>query len=620
MSKVIGIDLGTSNTCVAIMDGDTPKVIINEEGSRTTPSIVAYIKDDVVVGQAAKRQAITNSENTIYSIKRLMGMKYDELGKAEKTLPYKVCALENGLSGVKIRDKNMTPPEVSAKILQKMKKAAEAFLGESITKAVITVPAYFNDSQRQATKDAGKIAGLEVLRIVNEPTAAALAYGLNKKKNGTIVVFDCGGGTHDVSVLEIDNDVVEVLSTNGDTHLGGDDIDGIIMNWIVDEYKKDSGFDLSKDKMAAQRLKEAAEKAKIELSSSNSTNINLPFITADASGAKHLSLDLSLAKFEQMINTFAEKTIVPCKQALIDAKIKPEDIDEVILVGGSTRIPLIQKRVREFFGKEPNKSVNPDEAVALGAAVQAGILTGDVTDLLLLDVTPLTLGIETLGGVMTALIEKNTTIPTRKSQLFSTAADGQTSVEVVVLQGERKLAKDNRILGKFSLDDIPVAPRGTPQIEVTYDLDANGILNVYAKDKATNKEQKVTITSSSGLSKDEVNRMQSEAKMFEDEDRKKIEQINLKNIAETLVFSTEKTLRENESKISDDIKADINCNIENLKSTITSNNFDVMQLEYEKLMQSSYKMSEQLYKNSENTVHQSTMTEQENVVEAEVVQ
>ena len=623
MSKVIGIDLGTTNSCVAIMDGSEPKVIINEEGARTTPSVVAYLKDDVVVGQAAHRQAITNPENTVYSAKRLIGMKYDDLGPAEKNFPFKVVKLNNGGAGVEVQGKKLTPPEISAKVLQKMKKAAEAFLGETVTKAVITVPAYFNDSQRQATKDAGKIAGLEVLRIVNEPTAAALAYGLTKKKKGKVVVFDCGGGTHDVSVLDIDEDLVEVLSTNGDTHLGGDDVDNLVMDWIVAEFKKEQGVDLSKDKMALQRLKEAAEKAKIELSSAAQTQVNLPFITADASGPKHLNLTLSLSKFEQMITPFVDKTIAPCKQALADANLKPADIDEVVLVGGSTRIPLIQRRVKEFFGKDPNKSVNPDEAVALGAAVQAGILTGNVKDLLLLDVTPLTLGIETMGGVMTPLINKNTTIPTRQSQVFSTASDGQTSVEVVVLQGERKLAKDNRLLGRFHLDGIPPAPRGVPQIEVSYDIDANGILNVHAKDKATGKEQKVTITASSGLSKEDVARMQEEAQRFEEEDKKKVEQINTRNSADTLAYSIEKTLSENEDKVPDDVKADVRAKVDSLKEALKTDNHDDIKARHDELMKASFKMSEVLYKAAPPPPEPETTTastQDDNVIEAEVVE
>lgn len=627
MSRVIGIDLGTTNSCVAIMDGNEPKVIINEEGARTTPSIVAYLKDDTVAGQSAKRQAITNPENTIYSVKRLMGMKYAELANAEKNFPFKVVKLDNGDAGVAIRDKKLSPQEISAKVLQKMKKAAEAYLGEAVSKAVITVPAYFNDSQRQATKDAGKIAGLEVLRIVNEPTAAALAYGLNKNKKARVVVFDCGGGTHDVSILDIDEDLVEVLSTNGDTHLGGDDIDNLIIDWIVAEFKKDSGVDLSKDKMALQRLKEAAEKAKIELSSAPSTTINLPFITADAAGPRHLNLELLQSKFEQMITPFVDKTIAPCKQALADAGLKTEDVDEVILVGGSTRIPLIQKMVKNFFGKEPNKGVNPDEAVALGAAVQAGILTGDVTNLLLLDVTPLTLGIETMGGVMTPLINKNTTIPTRQSQVFSTASDGQTSVEVVVLQGERKLSRDNRLLGRFHLDGIPPAPRGIPQIEVSYDIDANGILNVHAKDKATGKEQKVTITASSGLSKDDIARMQNEAQRFEEEDKKRVEQINTRNSADTLAYQIEKAVKDNEGKIPDDVKTDVMAKLDSLKDALKGEDYDSIKHLQEELMQASYKMSEALYKNTEpsqpeNPAPEPTTqsTHNDNVIDAEIVE
>lgn len=625
MSKVIGIDLGTTNSCCAIMDGNEPKVIINEEGARTTPSIVAYIKEDIVVGQAAKRQAITNPEHTIYSAKRLMGMKYAELNSTEKGFPFKVVEMENGAAGVSLTDKTVTPQEISAKILQKIKKSAEAYLGESVTKAVITVPAYFNDSQRQATKDAGKIAGLDVLRIVNEPTAAALAYGLNKKKNGTIVVFDCGGGTHDVSVLEIDKDLVEVLSTNGDTHLGGDDIDNMIIDWIVAEFKKDAGVDLSKDKMALQRLKENAEKAKIELSSAQSTNINMPFITADVTGPKHLNLTLTLAKFEQMIDKFVEKTILPCKKAIEDAKVSLSKIDEIILVGGTTRIPLLQKRVKEFFGKEPNRSVNPDEAVALGAAVQAGILTGEVKDLLLLDVTPLTLGIETLGGVMTGLIERNTTIPTKKTQVFSTASDGQTTVEVVILQGERKLSKDNRLLGRFHLDGITSAPRGVPQIEITYDIDANGILSVHAKDKATGKEHKITITASSGLPKEDVGRMCEEAKQHEEDDRKRVEQINMRNSSDALVYATEKTLSENEVKLSSVLIADIRIKIDSLKEALKTDNYDTIKISHDELTTASFKMSEELYKsaNVEASTSQSEEAQQSKdaeVLEAEVVE
>jgi molecular chaperone DnaK len=620
MSRVIGIDLGTTNSCCAIMEAGEPKVIINEEGSRTTPSVVAYLKDDVVVGQAAKRQAVTNAENTIYSAKRLIGMKYDELNEADKKFPFNVVKLANDAAGVEIGGKKISPPEISAKVLQKMKKAAEAYLGEEVTKAVVTVPAYFSDAQRQATKDAGKIAGLEVLRIVNEPTAAALAYGLNKKKKAKVVVFDFGGGTHDVSVLDIDEDVVEVLSTNGDTHLGGDDIDNLIVGWIVAEFKKDSGVDLGNDKMALQRLREAAEKAKIELSSSQSSTISLPFITADATGPKHLSLELSLAKFEQMIASIVERTIAPCKKALSDSGLSTTEIDEVILVGGSTRIPLVQRRLKDFFGQELSKSVNPDEAVALGAAVQAGILTGDVKDLLLLDVTPLTLSIETMGQVSTPIIERNTTIPAKKSQVFSTAADGQTSVEIVILQGERKFSKDNRVLGRFHLDGIPSARRGEPQIEVSYDIDANGILSVHAKDKATGKEQNITITASSGLSKDDIARMTEDAEKYAEEDKKKLEQISTKNNADSLAYSVEKTLTENDEKIPEDIKADVRIKLDSLKELLKADNYDSIKVAHEELMKASFKMSESLYTNSTSEEVPFTQQQDDNVIEAEVVE
>src|SRR5690348_5471378 len=521
MGKIIGIDLGTTNSVVAVMEGGEPVVITNAEGARTTPSVVAFTKDgNRLVGQVAKRQAVTNPENTVYSIKRFMGRRFDEVSEEMKMVPYKVTQAGNDVRIV-AGGKDWSPPEISAMILQKLKQAAEDFLGQKVTEAVITVPAYFNDSQRQATKDAGRIAGLDVKRIVNEPTAAALAYGLDKKKDETIAVFDFGGGTFDISILEVGDGVVEVKSTNGDTHLGGDNIDQKLIDWIIDEFRKDQGIDLSKDKMALQRLREAAEKAKIELSSTMSTDINLPFITADASGPKHLNMSLTRAKFEQLVGDIINKTMGPVRPALKDAGVDPKKIDEVVLVGGSTRIPMVQKLLQDYFGKEPHKGVNHDEVVAVGAAVQGGVLGGDVKDVLLLDVTPLSLGIETLGGVMTKLIERNTTIPTRKSEVFSTASDNQTSVEIKVYQGERAMAKDNRMLGVFQLGNIPPAPRGIPQVEVTFDIDANGIINVSAKDKATNNEQKVTITTGSGLSKEEIDKMARDAESHASEDQKR---------------------------------------------------------------------------------------------------
>jgi molecular chaperone DnaK len=552
VSKIIGIDLGTTNSVVAIMEGDSPVVVTNPEGSRTTPSVVAFAKGsgERLVGQVAKRQAVTNPENTVFSIKRFMGRKYGEVSEEQKMVPYKVVQAGNGDARVEIEGKVYPPPEVSAMILQKMRDAAEQHLGEKVTKAVITVPAYFNDSQRQATKDAGQIAGLEVLRIVNEPTAAALAYGLDKKKDETIAVYDFGGGTFDISVLEVGEGVVEVKATNGDTHLGGDNLDQRVIDWIVAEFKKDQGIDLSKDKMALQRLKEAAEKAKCELSTTLETEINLPFVTADASGPKHLSLKLTRAKLEQLVGDLLEKTMGPVRQCMKDAGVDPGKIDEVVLVGGSTRIPRVQQLVKDYFGKEPHKGVNPDEVVAVGAAIQAGVLSGDVKDLLLLDVTPLSLGIETLGSVMTTLIERNTTIPTRKSETFSTAADGQTQVEIHVLQGERPRASDNRTLGKFHLVGLPPAPRGVPQIEVTFDIDANGIVNVSAKDRATGKSQAITITASSGLAKDEVEKMVADAQSHAEEDKAQREAIEARNRADTLVYTTEKTLAENKEKLS----------------------------------------------------------------------
>ncbi|HSF22882.1 MAG TPA: molecular chaperone DnaK, partial [Blastocatellia bacterium] len=549
MGKIIGIDLGTTNSVVAVMEGGEPVVITNSEGARTTPSVVAFTKDgNRLVGQVAKRQAVTNPENTIYSIKRFMGRRHDEVSEEMKMVPYKVTQAGNDVR-IQAGGKEWSPPEISAMILQKLKQAAEDYLGQKVTQAVITVPAYFNDSQRQATKDAGRIAGLEVMRIVNEPTAAALAYGLDKKKDETIAVFDFGGGTFDISILEVGEGVVEVKSTNGDTHLGGDNIDQRIIDWIIEEFKKDQGIDLSKDKMALQRLKEAAEKAKIELSSTMESEINLPFITADQSGPKHLVMKLTRAKFEQLVDDILQRTTGPCRAALEDAGLKPDKIDEVVLVGGSTRIPKVQQMVKEFFGREPHKGVNPDEVVAVGAAIQAGVLGGEVKDLLLLDVTPLSLGIETLGGVFTKLIERNTTIPTRKSEVFSTASDSQTSVEVHVLQGERAIAGQNRTLGKFHLIGIPPAPRGMPQIEVTFDIDANGIVNVSAKDLGTGREQKITITASSGLGKDEIDKMMRDAESHAEEDKLARERIEARNKLDGMIYSTEKTLSEHRDKV-----------------------------------------------------------------------
>ncbi len=599
MSKIIGIDLGTTNSVVSVMEGGQAVVIPNQEGGRTTPSVVGFTKSgERLVGQVAKRQAVTNPENTVYSIKRFMGRRFNEVTEEMKLVPYKVVAGENGDARVEINGKRYSPPEISAMILGKLKEAAEAYLGEKVTKAVITVPAYFNDSQRQATKDAGQIAGLEVMRIINEPTAAALAYGLDKKKNETIAVYDFGGGTFDISILEVGDGVVEVKSTNGDTHLGGDNIDQRIIDWLVQEFKKETGVDVSKDQMALQRLKEAAEKAKIELSTVLETEINLPFLTADASGPKHMNVKLTRARLEQMVADILDRAIGPCKQALADAGATPAQIDEVVLVGGSTRMPKVQQQVRDLFNKEPNKSVNPDEVVAVGAAVQGGVLGGEVKDVLLLDVTPLSLGIETLGGVFTRLIERNTTIPTRKSEIFSTASDNQTSVEIKVFQGERAMAGDNKLLGVFQLVGIPPAPRGIPQVEVTFDIDANGILNVTAKDKATNNEQKITITSSSGLSKDEVEKMARDAESHSGEDRKKKEEIESRNRADAMVYNIDKMLKEHRDKVSAaDAKA-VEDALEETKKAMQEGGIDRINQATSKLETASHKLAEAMYKSA----------------------
>ncbi len=597
MAKIIGIDLGTTNSVVAVMEGNEPKVIVNAEGSRLTPSVVGFAKNgERLVGQVAKRQAITNPENTVFSIKRFMGRKYDEVNEEMKMVPYHVVRASNNDVRVDISGKMYSPPEISAMILQKLKQAAEDYLGEKVDRAVITVPAYFNDSQRQATKDAGEIAGLKVERLVNEPTAAALAYGLDKKGNETIAVYDFGGGTFDISVLEVGEGVVEVKSTNGDTHLGGDNIDQRLIDWIVDEFKKDQGIDLSKDKMALQRLKEAAEKAKIELSSTAATDINLPFITADASGPKHLNMQLTRAKFEQLIGDIVNRTMGPLKQALQDAGVSPKDIDEVVLVGGSTRIPMVQKVVQDYFGgKEPHKGVNPDEVVAIGAAVQGGVLGGDVKDVLLLDVTPLSLGIETLGGVMTKLIERNTTIPTRKSEVFSTAADNQTSVEIKVHQGEREMASANKLLGAFHLVGIPPAPRGLPQVEVTFDIDANGIMNVSAKDLGTGKEQKITITSSSGLSKDDVERLVKDAETHASEDKQRREEIEAKNQLDSLTYQVEKMLSENREKLAGGDVQGLENAITEARKAMEQGGIDNLKRATDNLTKASHKLAEVMY-------------------------
>jgi molecular chaperone DnaK len=599
MGKIIGIDLGTTNSCVAVMEGGEPAVIQNSEGQRTTPSIVAFTsKGERLVGQPAKNQMITNPENTVYSIKRFMGRRYNEVPEEIKMVPYSVADIGNGVS-IDIQNKKYTPPEISAAILQKMKKTAEDYLGETVTDAVITVPAYFNDAQRQATKDAGRIAGLEVKRIVNEPTAASLAYGLDKgDKEQRIAVYDLGGGTFDISILELGEGVFEVKSTNGDTHLGGDNFDHRIINWLVDNFKKDYGIDLAQDRMALQRLRDAAEKAKIELSSTQTTDINLPFITADSSGPKHMQYNLTRAKFEQMIEDLVEKTKGPCQQAMNDAGAKPADIDEVILVGGSTRIPAVQKLVKELFQKEPHKGVNPDEVVAVGAAIQGGILGGEVKNVLLLDVTPLSLGIETLGAVFTRLIERNTTIPTRKSQIFSTAADNQTAVSIHVLQGEREMAAQNRTLGRFDLVGIPPAPRGVPQIEVTFDIDANGIVHVSAKDLGTGKEQKIRIESSSGLSDDEIKRMVKEAEAHAQEDKQEREKAETRNEADNLIYTTEKSLRDYGEKISEDDRKSIETAVADLRKAMESDQVGEIKTKVEALKQAAYKLAEEVYKST----------------------
>jgi molecular chaperone DnaK len=600
MAKVIGIDLGTTNSVVSVVEGGNPTVIANQEGSRLTPSVAGFTKEgEILVGQVAKRQAITNPENTVFSIKRFMGRRYDEVLQEIKLVPFKVAKAANGDVRVEIRGKQYSPPEISAMILRKLKEAAEAYLGEKVTQAVITVPAYFNDSQRQATKDAGRIAGLEVLRIINEPTAAALAYGLDKKKDETIAVYDLGGGTFDISILEIGEGVFEVKATNGDTHLGGDDFDQKVIDWIAEEFRKENGIDLRKDRMALQRLKEAAEKAKMELSTTLQTEINLPFITADASGPKHLVLTLTRAKLESLVADLVDRTLGPCRQAMQDAGVTAKDIDEVVLVGGQTRMPKVQEVVKGLFGKEPHKGVNPDEVVAVGAAVQAAVLTGEVKDLLLLDVTPLSLGIETLGGVMTALIPRNTTIPTKKSEIFTTAADSQTSVEVHVLQGERPMARDNRTLGKFHLVGIPPAPRGVPQVEVTFDIDANGILNVSAKDTATGKQQNITITASSGLTKEEIDRMMKEAESHAAEDTKRKQEIEVRNQTDSLVYSTERTLNEHGAKLAETDRKGVEDALNEAREALKTDDVERMKRAQETLTKASHKLAEIMYREAQ---------------------
>ena len=612
MSKIIGIDLGTTNSCVSVMEGGKPVVITNSEGNRTTPSIVAFTnKGEILVGQPAKNQMVTNPENTIFSIKRFMGNTYNEVTEERSRMPYTVLE-EDGKVKIKTLEGNFTPQEISARILQKMKQTAEEYLGETVTDAIITVPAYFNDSQRQSTKDAGRIAGLNVLRIINEPTAAALAYGIEKKKDEKIAVYDLGGGTFDISILELADGLFEVKSTNGDTHLGGDDFDHAVIDWLISEFKKEQGIDLNNDKMALQRLKEAAEKAKKELSSSLQTDINLPYLTADASGPKHLNVSLTRSKFEELIRDLVEKTRIPCEKAMQDAGLTLNDIDEVILVGGSTRIPLVQETVKNVFNKEPNKSVNPDEAVAMGAAVQGGIIKGDVKDVLLLDVTPLSLGIETEGSIMTVLINRNTTIPTHKNQVFSTAADNQPSVTIRVLQGERKMANDNRELGRFDLVGIPPAPRGVPQIDVSFDIDANGIVHVSAKDLGTGKEQKIRIESSSGLSEEEINKMVQDAEKHAEEDKKKKEEVEAKNNADHMIYQTEKLLKESGDKLQPSDKSEIESKVSALKSAIESNNTDNIKKFTDELQASWSKASETLYKQGQQAGGQTEQQSQAN--------